>query len=138
MRAILLALAALLLMPAAAAQAQESACVAIEDDAARLACYDAANGRTPRAAPALERPAAVSESPRAVPASAAGEMYQVARVTRRGGQVLMVMANGEVWAAAREPERAPEDGEQVVIRREGVGYYLLTPATGEPFRVRPQ
>ena len=60
------ACAALLLMLAGTARAQVP-CVAIEDDAARLSCYDAAAGRTPvpgassgAAQPALRAPAGAS------------------------------------------------------------------------------
>lgn len=134
------------------AAAQQSACVSIENDAQRLACYDSANGRAPRAAPDLpQAPAAAPAREGVLPSfgnflngddepaqQAAPVAYQITSVRLIAGRPAFVMANGEVWAAAETPERNPRTGEQVTITREGVGYFVLRPASGEPFRVRRQ
>ncbi len=67
---------------------------------------------------------------------AAPVAYQIASVRLVAGRPTFVMGNGEVWAAAETPARNPRTGEHVTITREGVGYFLLRPASGEPFRVR--
>jgi hypothetical protein len=135
----------------AEAGAQESACVAIENDAQRLACYDAANGRAPRVAPDLPQAAPAPERSGVLPSfgnflngddepaqQAAPVAYQIASVRLIAGRPAFVMGNGEVWAAAETPARNPRTGEQVTITREGVGYFVLRPASGAPFRVRRQ
>jgi hypothetical protein len=130
--------------PLAPALAQEtsaqSACVSIDNDAERLACYDRANGRTPRAAPQLPAapltgppPQAETSRDRILPSiggliSGDGEsaalppvQLQIARVQRRAGGYT---------------DCAPRVGEQVTVQRVAVGLFILTPQTGEPFRVR--
>lgn len=138
---------------AAPARAQESACVTIENDAERLACYDRANGRVPRAAPDL--PATAPEPPEGVTADrfrmprlftredqeglAPPAQREVARVIRLpGGLVSIVMANDEVWNPLHRPDRLPRAGEQITILNVDNGYYILAPASGEPFRVLRQ
>ncbi len=161
MRLAIIALG-LIISPFAASEAaaQESTCVGIENDAQRLACYDAANGRAPRSAPALNPAPAPNVAPPAPAATrdgilpnfgdmfasdddepaavAAATTYQIASVRSLGGRPVFVMAGGDVWSAAEAPARVPRSGEQVSIRREGVGYWVLTPSSGEPFRVRRQ
>jgi hypothetical protein len=151
MRFALLSLALLLSAPLAPALAQESACVTIENDAERLACYDAANGRTPRATPQLPVAAPQGESDRGGFLPSIGGLIsgdgdsavlppvqmQVARVQRRaGGHTDFVMTNDETWSTRESLDRLPRIGEQVTVQRVAIGLFLLTPQTGEPFRVR--
>ena len=140
--ALSLALASLTL--ASPARAQQSACVSIEDDAQRLACYDAANGRTPRAAPGLGSHAERNLLP--LPDFSRGDdtarppvQYQVARIERGSdGQVYLAMTNREIWAVRGHPRQLPQPGTQVSIQRRYVGVFLLSYASGEAFEVRKQ
>jgi hypothetical protein len=156
MRATLFALVLIFAAPAIAQESQtqtESACVAIDNDAERLACYDRANGRIPRAAPDLPTPnlPTPGERDRLLPsfpnlfqgdreeAPAPILHMQIVRVERRvGGQTMLVMDNGETWSPAGNPERLPRAGESVSIQRYAIGAYVLLPEHGEPFRVRKQ
>jgi hypothetical protein len=154
-----LAVIAFWLFLAGSAAAQESACVAIENDAARLACYDAAHGRAPRAA--AEQPEQAPTEAQAGPAASAREHrlpafsdmfgrrenavarpelnFVVARVARRlGGQYSLVMEGDEVWAPDHSGSAAPEAGEHVLIRRVAVGAYVLYRPNGESFGVHKQ
>lgn len=152
MRLVLLAvtLASPLGLLAHAAGAQErpqfSACVGIDDDAQRLACYDAAAGRAPRGPPNV---AAVSRG--GVLAGAANIFhrdpsnaeppvdYVVAQVVRSAeGMPYFVMTNREIWMPKAAPRRAPQAGDHVVIRRLWVGHYELTLPSGETFQVTRQ
>jgi hypothetical protein len=149
MRTALFALVLVLAAPVAAQETRtESACVAIDNDAERLACYDSANGRAPRAAPDLPVPGErgallpslpnLFQSDRAEAPEPIMEM-RVARIERRlGGQIALVMDNEDVWTPAGNPERLPRTGESVSIQRYAVGAFVLLPENGEPFRVRKQ
>jgi len=152
--ASVLAMCALCAPAMAQDAAGQSACVTIENDAERLACYDRANGRTPRGAPQLPaaapaEPQAETDRDRFLPSiggliSGNGDsavlppvQMQVARVQRRaGGHTDFVMTNDETWTTRETLDRLPRIGEQVTVQRVAVGLFLLTPQTGEPFRVR--
>ncbi|HVY85092.1 MAG TPA: hypothetical protein VG943_08160 [Caulobacterales bacterium] len=145
MRLVLLAFALALCTPMAAhaqdAQGPEHACVTIENDAQRLACYDAANGRTPRAEPALahERSLMPSLPNLSSYTPPPPRELEVARVVRRaGGDVSIIMTNHEIWTPTTSLRRPPQVGEHVVIEAGAVGYYVLRPANGAAFQVRRQ
>jgi hypothetical protein len=102
---------------AAAAAGDPKSCASINDDSARLACYDAAVGRSPRPAPAAQAaaPAAV-----AAPASAAKPVQRPAQVAPAPAQAPAAAAAeaakdpvsefglSESAKAARDPDKAAQ------------------------------
>jgi hypothetical protein len=138
------------------------ACAATADDAARLACYDAAVGRLRTAeqegrvvavdreqVATLEResfgfslPSLDSLLPRRANAAAPEAIERVeliiARIVRRAdGRHHIVMANGQTWAQI-EPQSASnlEVGDTITIRRATLGSFMLSPQRGAAHRVR--
>lgn len=141
-------------LPAAGAADQ---CIAIDEDARRLACYDAALGRSAQtppapasaqvAAPAANTappPAATTAPPSPVPphvtetpqpSSFTSEVDTVER--GRDGQFIATLANGQVWEQSERNSAAlVRKGDTVTIRRAALGSYLLLTSGGIATRVR--
>lgn len=149
-----LALAVPAALPAAGAADR---CIAIDEDALRLACYDAALGRPAQALPApasvqvpappanaappasaatappFPVPPRVTETPR--PPSFTSEVDAVER--GRDGQFIATLANGQVWEQSeRNSAAVVREGDTVTIRRAALGSYLLLTSGGIATRVR--
>jgi hypothetical protein len=150
-----------------AAHAADTAgrCVAIDDDRARLACYDEAHGRAAAGAP-MAVPATTAAATKAtlVPPAAPspeqatqtfglsaekvlgprqGPTEIKARVTavqanEVTGRAVVTLDNGQVWqqVEATRAQRRPRAGDEVVIREASLDSYLMvTPERGSA-RVR--
>lgn len=125
-----------------------SACRAVPDDAARLACYDVL-------ADAPTAPAATPPSPETlfgrdavqsdeIVRQAAGidqlDELQLRVVSARAdplGKAVLAFDNGQVWAQLDSPPARIKPGEDVRIRRAALGsYLLLREGGGRGIRVR--
>ena len=125
---------------AEAAQASDpKACVAVEDAAARLACYDAAFERAPVSSPSAEGEFGRNERLRrekegAAPKDAGPEQISatIAAATRNPqGYYTLELDNGQRWYLTESvPPQSFNEGDAVTIRRAALGSFLLTRARG--------
>jgi hypothetical protein len=166
MRALLIALLAIggsTVAHAATAPEWAAECAKLDDDAARLACYDVRNpphkraagspnasvGRTPAPVPPpASAPAAIPAAPgpdfglpeRAAPAAAkpADLVALVESVSQRAsGELLLKLDNGQSWAqVVRNSDVRIKAGERVTIARGAFSGYLLSSDSGATMRVR--
>lgn len=144
---------------AASAAEPASRCVGIDDDRARLACYDEAFGRmapvgaTARAATvagAAPTPSAVPERPekdfglsaeqRAPNREPKELVATVANVQAHShiGRWIVTLDNGQVWEQRETTSEArrPRPGDTVTISKASLGSYLLTAPGRGSSRVR--
>lgn len=150
-------IAALLLGATGTASAQDAAglaaCRDLEDDAERLACYDARAGAAaapakpapaPRPGPSPESlfgldPAQASEATRQ--ANGVEDLDAITRQvvgtgTNSGGQPTFTLDNGQGWVQIDSRPAVLRPGETVTIRRGVFGSYLLTRDDRRSVRVR--
>jgi len=140
----------------AADQSKGAQCAALDDPAARLACFDAAFPRPPRAAPphtmppnpakaavATEEPAsdarkfglsdaqkdAIDPKPAPPPLAATTAAVKTVRQLP-SGYLLIGLDNDQVWQQTEiDPNVRLQPGDRVTIRRASLGSFLLvTPA----------
>lgn len=138
-------------------------CAALEDDAARLACYDAAFGG-PASAPASVAEPTAATAATAAPASSASRAQQefglseadkraadpaqpeapssiTAKVAdarkRPTGEWVVMLEDGQVWVQAESTTKAiVKAGDEVTIRKAALGSYVLVSANRVAMRVR--
>lgn len=155
---------ALLLFPllfGSADAADLGTCNAIEDSAARLACYDAAAGRTVKSASEAPRTPAPAAAPAPAPAASQAEFGMNEEMKRKSrgekepavealrskissarlsglGHYTLTLANGQRWYVADSGASLRfEEGESVEIHQGSFGsFHLLRPAGGRAVRVR--
>jgi hypothetical protein len=142
----------------AAAPSWASECAAMDDDAARLACYDVRNPPRKNAARAQNAPATPPAAPRAPSDRDFGLTEQreqeaaraarkeeptelVARVDsvseRLTGELLLKLDNGQSWIQAQRKAGVHiKAGERVTISHGTLGGYLLSSDSGATMRVR--
>lgn len=150
----------------AAAANDVQACVAIADDAARLACYDRAVGRTgsrPPAAAVAAPAAAAATAPAAAAAAASDPAAEFglteaakrakspskpaepqsisARVVslrwRKYGEFVVTLDNGQVWEQIEPmPAATVRIGDSVTVKKALLGSYTLVTAGKVPTKVR--
>jgi hypothetical protein len=141
----------------AAPAAGPGACTLLDDDRARLACFDALFPRG--APPAVTGTAAPAATPLATPESvfgvnddvrrARGEILAadampamiestVARLDRlEPGRNRITLANGQVWEQLEPSSRfRPRTGETVTVRQASLGSYLMHASRGSAVRAR--
>lgn len=116
------------------------ACVAIEDAAARLACYDAAFERAPVAAAGaattefgmndrLRREKDGGSPKDTEPAEISASVATASRNPQ--GYYTLELDNGQRWYVSESaPAQAFRQGDVVTIRRAALGSYLLTRSRG--------
>jgi hypothetical protein len=147
---------------AAAAPAPEpTACTRLDDDRARLACFDALfpRGGRPDASGAVTAAAAGAPPPAPAPEAAFGVNDNVRRargetpatdamperiestVTRldplEPGRIRITLANGQVWEQVEPSARfQPRAGEMVTVRQASLGSYLMRASRGAAVRAR--
>lgn len=135
------------------------ACASMDDDAERLACYDAAVGRLKQAEEAGEITTVtreqVAEVQRdsfgfsipslpsiAMPRLGGGEAEEIEELTfavtdldRSGyGKVTVTLENGQVWRQT-DSERTPLSADEALIKRAAFGSYMMKLDGGRAFRV---
>jgi hypothetical protein len=137
----LAAIAGTLLLCGPAAAADEfrdavSACAAVRDDAARLACYDrevARLGKSPEdlfGSPAARRETAEAEPK--LPQIAA----RIAAISTRGfGEQVFTLDNGQVWAEKNASNMPLKIGDPVTIRSGRLGAFYLSNPRGRQTQV---
>ena len=126
------------------------ACMAIADDAARVACYDRALGRRSSAADAPAAPA---------PSAAASDEFGLSEQARReregvdladsidgtvaavgrntANRQVVTLQNGQVWVQAEGTTRVRlKTGDVVTIKRAAMGSYILAKANHGSMRVK--
>jgi hypothetical protein len=127
----------LVLLTSHARAADLASCVPLQDDAARLACYDRAAGRS-SAAPNTAAPAAAAQAPAAVaaPALPPAETAKPPRFIhsrivgpftgwRRGTR--FTLANGQTWEAIGPgTQDGSSESPEVTIERTLIGQTLMT------------
>lgn len=132
----------------AAAASDPKACVAVEDAAARLACYDAAFERAPvAAADAVTTEFGMNDRLRrekdgggsskdTAPAEISASVATASRNPQ--GYYTLDLDNGQRWYVSEAaPAQAFRQGDIVTIRRAALGSYLLTRSRGgESLRAR--
>jgi len=122
-------------------------CASVDEDAARLACYDSRNPPKKNAARAPSSPPSVTPDkdfglpPTPAPATHNAEPNLVARVEtvsqRLTGELLLKLDNGQSWVqATRRSTVIIKPGERVTIARGSFGGYLLSSDSGATMRVR--
>lgn len=154
---------ALLLVTATVHAADDlSSCHAIDDDAARLACYDAASGRVATRTPArssaassvaaASAPAATAQAPVTTEASfglppmrpedeltyrLTAVVTQVTGVAQ-GGRWTITLDNGQIWEQreATPSYTWPRAGDHVTIRAAALGSYVMADPGRGSSRVR--
>jgi len=139
------------LLTAFGAQAGDARdCADLPDDAVRLACYDAAVGRTPAKAGALVAVDPVAEfgltevqkraqdPERARVASPESISAVVTAVGRQStGELVVTLENGQVWAQAEVMTMArAAPGDTVTVRKAALGSYVMVTANRVAMRVR--
>jgi hypothetical protein len=150
-----------LLIPAAVAWGADGRhCLSIEDDTARLACYDAAYGRggndpAPAAAAVTATSTAVTVDPEAefglseaqkrvqnperardVPPDSITSGVAAVGQTPSGG-LLVTLENGQVWAQAETLTKARvAAGDEVTIKKATLGSYMMLAPNKVAVRVR--
>lgn len=155
---------AVLALPAGYARATDDPhkCVTVADDAARLACYDRAFGRTPaaKAAPSAQATAPVgSTAPTATgsasefglseaqrqakdPARAASSPESISAKAisvrwRKYGEFVVTLDNGQVWEQLEPmPSAVVKVGDSVTIKKGWLGSYMLVTAGRVGTKVR--
>jgi hypothetical protein len=146
----------------AAAPPWASECALLDDDAARLTCYDGHNpphkslatAQTPQRPPASNAPAAPaasrnaandsfgrvaqSDSDNTKPAEPTDMIARVDSVSERlTGELLLKLDNGQSWLQAQSKRGVHiKAGERVTISRGALGGYLLSSDSGATMRVR--
>ncbi len=143
-------------MPASASTAEALAhCTSIDAPTARLACYDAAAGRTPSPTVAIEAPTAptaakarpvhsndpqefgLTPAQRKVEPSGPESIH--ARVAGIGGDgaghAVVTLDNGQTWFIGDSDSRL-DVGQEVTIKRAALGSFLMTTADRHSYRVR--
>jgi hypothetical protein len=135
-------------------------CAAMDDDAARLACYDSHNPphkNIARAPASTNPPAAAAPIPKSgsdfglaekrqrtyadAPKAGPDELTaHVASVSRKlTGELLLKLDNGQSWVQAQRKSGVfIKAGERVTIARGTFGSYLLSSDSGATMRVRRQ
>lgn len=130
-------------------------CVSEPDDALRLLCYDRAMGRQPAAA--ATRQAAGSSAPSQLSAEdrfglsdeqarkkenveQVPELERlvstVTKVARRSqGELVVTLANGQVWAQKQTQTFHVDVGETVTIKGAALGSFMMSTASGRSTRV---
>jgi len=146
---------------ASAAEEPASRCVDIDDDQARLACYDEAHGRTAPAAattraattttaavagipstvpPRPEKDFGLSAEKRAADKEPSELVATVASVQAHThiGRWIITLDNGQVWEQRETTSEArrPRPGDPVKISKASLGSYLLTSPGRGSSRVR--
>lgn len=134
-------------------------CVSVVEDAARLACYDAAFGRAGSRSPGAALPAisaaeaaaqakkdfGLSEADkRALDPERAGPMQpesitgNVTAVRKRPtGEWVVTLGNGQVWVQAESDTKAIiRVGDEVTVRKAALGSFVLVSANRVAMRVR--
>lgn len=128
---------------AATAAEPASQCVGIDDDRARLACYDEAFGRVAPAGATMRAPATATAVParpekdfglsveqRAVDKEPTELVATVTNVQNHShvGRWIVTLDNGQVWEQRETTPQArrPRPGDQVTISIASLGSYLLT------------
>jgi hypothetical protein len=141
----------LFVVSAAAYAADPKTCPAIEDATARLACYDAAFGRTSSAAKEstaesateqfgmndrLRREKSNGEERNTAPDEMGALISTAQRNTQ--GYYTLILDNGQRWYVTETTEfQSFRDGDRITIRRGAFGSYLLTHERGgRSLRVR--
>jgi len=128
---LVLSLVGLGMLPLLASAADAgSDCVGIDDDRARLACYDELHGRVApiganvatAALPAASQGRVVGESPTEIVATVVA-----VQAHSHVGRWIVTLDNGQVWEQRETtPEaRRPRVGDKVTIREAAFGSYLL-------------
>lgn len=142
-------------------QTDELGCAAIDDDAARLACYDKQAVRAEPKAASEPEVRTIAQDPAPEPVAktvaatdtdevAAPESEQkkskkkeefvaiVASVERLPhGEHRVVLEDGQVWVEQQASRYFPvEQGDEVTLRERRFGGYLLIAPTGKSFSVR--
>jgi len=145
-----IAIAVSLLSPFGAHAADARDCAGIPDDAQRLACYDAAFGRTPAKASALvavdpvaefgltEAQKRAQDPERARAASPESISAVVTSVRRQStGELVVTLDNGQVWAQAEVMTMArAAPGDTVTVRKAALGSHVMVTANRVAMRVR--
>jgi hypothetical protein len=130
-------------------------CAALDDDRARLACYDSIFGRPAASAP-VDAPAAATaanaeadfglteaakrarepeESKERFPESISGTVAKVAR--QPAGELVLTLENGQVWTQLQVDVRARVAvGDTVTIKKAALGSHLLVTEGRYATRVR--
>jgi hypothetical protein len=130
-------------------------CAALDDDRARLACYDSIFGRPAANAP-VDAPAAATatnaeadfglteaakrarepeESKERFPESISGTVAKVAR--QPAGELVLTLENGQVWTQLQVDVRARVAvGDTVTIKKAALGSHLLVTEGRYATRVR--
>jgi hypothetical protein len=147
-----LLLAAVLLAPQAVRADEPRRCAALDDDRARLACYDSIFGRpavaaAPAAATATDpeadfglteaakRAREPEESRERFPESISGTVAKVAR--QPAGELVLTLENGQVWTQVQVDARARVAvGDTVTIKKAALGSHLLVTEDRYATRVR--
>ena len=143
----------------AAAPAWASECAMLDDDAARLACYDSRNpphknatrtqssvahppspasAPAPRVTPDKDFGLAEQESARKKATEPTDMVARVDSVSQRlSGELLLKLDNGQSWVQTqRNSGVLIKAGERVTISRGALGGYLLSSDSGTTMRVR--
>jgi hypothetical protein len=123
-----------------------SQCVGIDDDRARLACYDEAFGRVAPAAATAAAPArtekdfGLSVEQRTVDKEPSELVAKVASVQAHShvGRWIVVLDNGQVWEQRETTSEArrPRPGDTVTISKASLGSYLLASPGRGSSRIR--
>ncbi len=144
---------------AASPAADPARCTALDDDGARLACFDALFPRGGRVAAAGVPGEARGATPAAAPEAVFGENDSVRRA--RGerlesdlapvsiestlarldplepGRARLTLANGQVWEQVEPSTRfQPRAGETITVRQAALGSYLMRGSHGAAVRAR--
>ncbi|NNF39825.1 MAG: hypothetical protein HKN64_00505 [Woeseiaceae bacterium] len=145
--AALLAILALGVPGIAGAEDALERCSLIDDDGARLACYDEISGRTssPLQDSAPDAPVVVAPPPattevKEAPANTARQNTRTARVTACSSnvsdQLVFHLDNGEVWKQSNYKNlKLGECDFTVTLSRGMMGYKMRIDQTGKSFRV---
>ena len=135
------------------------ACASVDEDAERLACYDAAVGRLKEAEEAGEITTVTREQVEevqrdsfgfsipslpsiAMPRLGGGDAEEIEEVTyavtdldRNGyGKVTVTLENGQVWRPT-DSERTPLSADEALIKRAAFGSFMMKLDGGRAFRV---
>jgi hypothetical protein len=142
--------------PDAVAAEYSHPCVAVIDDAARLACYDEAFGKREASPPAVSADTARSSAPAPEIAATAQFGFTAAQVEERAGttqdeltavvthidkrptgELIATLDNGQVWVQREVSSRVRlKKDDKVGIRRAALGSYFLTTPDGVVTRVK--